>query len=434
MSEAPPAARAASPFSPRAALMLVVLGALVFVALLYMIGSGMTGGTTNDGGGHADGRGLNGYAAFSRYLDRRGFTVRRSRNPGALESAGLLVLTPPARADGAEIDRIVSARRTVGPTLIVTPKWVAKPAPARTKGAKRGWVRLTGTESPAWPGFLDDVSVSVELIGDGKRATWASGALEGPLPDARRVQSGTGARLVPLVVGKADGRILAAYVADGGAYRALEGIAQTPPPRGNDTELHPIVLVFEPDLLDNYGMASLANARLAERLASAATAGGERRVTFDLTQSGHARAPNLLTLAFTPPFLAATLCLLLAAVAVGWRAFLRFGPPRAGQRAIAFGKRALVANTAGLIRRSRRLHLLTRPYAARVRDRIMRALALPQADAADTEAAIDRALAARSPGAPLFSATAARLRAARSPHDIVQAAQDLRALERILIR
>jgi hypothetical protein len=433
MSEAPPAARAASPFSPRAALALVVLGALVFVALLYMIGSGMAGGTTNDGGGHADGRGLNGYAAVSRYLDRRGFTVRRSRNPGALESAGLLVLTPPALADGAEIDRIVAARRTVGPTLIIAPKWVAKPAPARTKGAKRGWVRLTGTGSPAWRGFLDDVSVAVELIGDGKRATWASGALEGPLPDARRVQSGTGARLVPLVVGKADGRILAAYVADGGAYRALEGIALTSPPRGDDTELHPIVLVFEPDLLDNYGMASLANARLAERLVSAAAA-GDRRVTFDLTLNGHARTPNLLTLAFTPPFLAATLCLLLAAIAVGWRAFARFGPPRAGARAIAFGKRALVANTAGLIRRSRRLHLLTRPYAARVRDRIMRALALPLADDAGAEAAIDRALAARSPDAAPFSATAARLRAARSPHDIVKAAQDLRALERILIR
>jgi hypothetical protein len=433
MSEAPPAARAASPFSPRAALTLVVLGALVFVALLYMIGSGMAGGTTNDGGGHADGRGLNGYAAVSRYLDRRGFTVRRSRNPGALESAGLLVLTPPALADGAEIDRIIAARRTVGPTLIIGPKWVAKPAPARTKGAKRGWVRLTGTGSPAWRGFLDDVSVAVELIGDGKRATWASGALEGPLPDARRVQSGTGARLVPLVVGKADGRILAAYVADGGAYRALEGIALTSPPRGDDAELHPIVLVFEPDLLDNYGMASLANARLAERLVSAAAA-GDRRVTFDLTLNGHARTPNLLTLAFTPPFLAATLCLLLAAIAVGWRAFARFGPPRAGARVIAFGKRALVANTAGLIRRSRRLHLLTRPYAARVRDRIMRALALPLADDAGAEAAIDRALAARSPDAPPFSATAARLRAARSPHDIVKAAQDLRALERILIR
>ena len=112
---------------------------------------------------------------------------------------------------------------------------------------------------------------------------------------------------------------------------------------GNGDALQPIIVVFEPDLLDNYGMAGAANALLADRLVHAAT-DGARVVNFDLTLNGFARTPNLLTLAFTPPFLAATLCLLLAALAVGWRAFLRFGPPRTATRAIAFGKRALVAN------------------------------------------------------------------------------------------
>ena len=181
-------------------------------------------------------------------------------------------------------------------------------------------------------------------------------------------------------------------------------------------------------------MRDQANARLAERLVHAAT-GGAQIVNFDLTLNGFTRALNLLTLAFTPPFLAATLCLLLAAVATGWRAFLRFGPPRAGVRAIAFGKQALVSNAAGLIRRSRRLHLITTPYATRARERLVQALALPRlADVAATEAAIDRALAARAPEATPFSAIAARLRAAHSPHDIIKAAQDLHALERTLIR
>ena len=125
----------------------------------------------------------------------------------------------------------------------------------------------------------------------------------------------------------------------------------------------------------------------------------------------------------------------MAALAVGWRAFLRFGPPRTGSRAIAFGKRALVANAAGLIRRTGRLHLVAPPYADHARDRIVRALALPRmADAAAAEAAIDRAVAARMPGATPFSITAARLRAARRPHDMVQAAKDLHALERMLTR
>ena len=103
---------AGNPFSPRAALALILFGALVFVALLYMIGSGATGGSTNDGGGHAGGKGLNGFAAFAGFIEKRGYAVRRVRDPAVLDDPGLLVLTPTATADGAEIEKIVSARRT----------------------------------------------------------------------------------------------------------------------------------------------------------------------------------------------------------------------------------------------------------------------------------------------------------------------------------
>jgi hypothetical protein len=181
-------------------------------------------------------------------------------------------------------------------------------------------------------------------------------------------------------------------------------------------------------------MAKFENAQLADRLVHA-LAGGSRTVIFDLTLNGFKRTPNLLTLAFTPPFLAATLCLLLAALVAGWRAFLRFGPPRRAARAIAFGKGALVSNAAGLIRRTCRLHLIGGPYATRARERLARALALPRlADAEATEAAIDRALAGRQPDAVPFSVIAARLRNARTHNDIMKAAQDLHALERTLIR
>ena len=436
MSAAAPASRS-GPFSPRAALGLVLFGGIAFVMLLYLIGSGATGGSANDGGGHAGGKGLNGYAAFAGFIERRGYAVRRLRDETTLDDPGLLVLTPPAHADGADIATIVTARRRSGPTLVLTPKWLAMPARDGVD-AKRGWVHLAGIAQPSWEGFLDDVSVHVGPLAASQGGGWSGGGVTGRLPDMVRVQSGTGQRLVPLVTGRRDGRVLAAYVDDGGSYPALEAMAGLPvspgDAQGNGDGLYPLVVVFEPDLLDNYGMADMANARLAEKLVHAA-GGGARVVNFDLTLNGHARTPNLLTLAFTPPFLAATLCLLMAALAVGWRAFLRFGPALAEGRAIAFGKRALVANAAGLIRRSRRLHLITAPYAARARDRLAHALALPRlADAEAAEAAIDRALVARAPEATPFSVLAARLRAARSPHDIIKAAQKLNALERTLIR
>lgn len=417
----------ANPFSRRAVLSIVLLGAALLVALLWMIGTGTGVGSTNDGQAHAGGKGLNGYAALAEYLDQRGFPVNRARSDARLTAPGLLILTPPARADGEEIERIVNARRQVGPTLIITPKWIAAPPSREQTEARKGWVQLAGTEGPVWRGFLDDVSVAVGPVAEeGQTARWSGLGLSGNLADPRHVLWGTGDRLVPLVTGP-QGRILAALIDD-------EGPEATPgqPGRGGP---HPLVIVFEPDLLNNYGMALVENARLAEALVRSAGAAPSQPLMFDMTLNGFGRSNNLLTLAFTPPFLAATLCLLLAATVVGWRAFLRFGPPVSGERAMAFGKRTLVANSAGFVRRSGRLHLIAGPYADRARERLARALGLSRhMTSAQAEDAIDRALASRHSGAEPFSVTAARLRSARRPHDLLKAARDLHALERKLMR
>ncbi|MBW8784960.1 MAG: DUF4350 domain-containing protein [Novosphingobium sp.] len=405
----------ADPFSRRAVLALVGGGALLFVLLLALVGGGFTSGNFANGGAHAGGTGLNGYAGLYRLLEHHGYRVGLSRSEAAAQRPGLLVLTPPANAKGAEIDRIVERHRQVGPVLVILPKWLAGPLPAGTPGAKRGWVALAGPAPVDWPGFLDEVTVAIAPMGAGGRpAEWSGAGAAGALPVAEIVQSGRGDRLVPLVTGRQDGRILAARLA------TTDG-------------LRPLLLVFEPDLLDNYGFAETANAVLAENLVAAA--GGGQDIAFDVSLNGLGRTPNLLTLAFTPPFLAATLCLLLAALAVGWRAFLRFGPALIPGRAIAFGKRALVANTAALIARTRRLHLIASPYADAARERLVRALGLPRhVDPAASEAALDRALAARTGDDAPFSRRAAALRAARRPHELVAAAQDLHDLERTLAR
>ena len=55
MSEGAMNEAGASPFNPRAVLALVVLGSALFVALLWIMATGMDSGSTNDGGGHAGG-------------------------------------------------------------------------------------------------------------------------------------------------------------------------------------------------------------------------------------------------------------------------------------------------------------------------------------------------------------------------------------------
>lgn len=424
----------ANPFSRRAVLAIVLIGSVLFFALLWMIGTGIGMGATNDGQAHAGSKGLTGYAAMADYLERRGYAVRRVRNEGALAEPGLLVLTPPAYADGKAIEKIVTARRYVGPTLVIGPKWMASPA-IGDKTARTGWVRLAGTQAPEWKGFLDEVTVAIDPARTGTAGAWRGMGLSGGLPDRNAVLSGKGNDLAPLIAA-GDGRMLAAFVDDGGSYPALENLAITPmETRIEDEDRYPLVIVFEPDLLNNYGMSRRESAELVERLvrASGVDVGGP--VLFDLTLNGLGRSDNLLTLAFTPPFLAATLCLLLAAVIIGWRAFLRFGPPFAPDRAIAFGKRALVTNAAGLVRRSGRLHLLAGPYADRARERLVQALALPRTlDPGQAGEAIDRAFASRHPDAEPFTAIVARLKAAHRPHDLLKAARDLHALERMLIR
>ncbi|MBS0482628.1 MAG: DUF4350 domain-containing protein [Proteobacteria bacterium] len=428
----------ANPFSPRATLALVVVAVIGFFALLWLIGSGLSEREANNGGSHAAAKGLTGYAAFAQYLGKRGWAVSLVKSHGAQNQPGVLVLTPPAQTDTKELGRVVERHRAAGPTIVIVPKWAAFRMPKLRPDVRDGWVELGGPEVADWKGFYDDISLSLDKARPRQPKTnWSAGDLSGPLPDPT-VLSGSGKRLIPLIEASDNGRILAAYIADGGDYPGLRALSLRSEPDVDPDEAHgnyPVVFIFEPDLVNNYGLSSFNNAQIGERILAATLKGGDRRVAFDLTFNGFGRSRSLLTLAFEPPFLAATLCLMLAALVLGWRAFNRFGPPLSGSRALAFGKRALVANAAGLIRRTGRLHLIGAPYADAARDRLARALALPhRLDPAQTEAAIDRALTVRAPGSPSFAETAATLRAARRPTEMLRTARTLHSLERTLTK
>ena len=418
---------AARTFSPRAALGLVAVGAIAFLVLLYAIGAGLTGGG-NNGGGHALSKGLTGYAGLARLLESTGVEVIRARDPGRLTDAGLLILTPPHDADGAEVARIVEAHRYSGPTLVVMPKWVQ--VPAAGNGARPGWVALAGTRRATWTGSLAK-GLDVAL-GRVESADFALGGQAVALGDGNAMQSLTIPKeaAIPLVTGSRN-TTLVAYLNDSGSYPALDEWSGWTPSDEPDEDLFPLVIVAEPDLLDNRGLANKTVALAALALLRRVRDGNEGPVIFDVTLNGLGRARNLLTLAFTPPFLAATLALLLAALAAGWRGFIRFGPPRVAARTIAYGKTALVENSAGLIRRAGRIRLLGAPYAALVTQRTLRALGLPPGS---DPAAIDSAQARRGLAGAAFTAEAAARAAARKPADLVRHAAALQTIEKGLTR
>ncbi|MFA9200840.1 MAG: DUF4350 domain-containing protein [Cypionkella sp.] len=420
-------------FNPRTVLGLLVFGALAFLAMLWFIGQGDTGDRGQGSEAHASARGLVGYAALAALLERQGHTVSLSRSEGRLDEPDtLLVLTPTVWTKPEDIAAIVAARRQLGPTLVILPKWIATELPPGTEKAEPGWVALTGPMKPPFAtqnGATLSMPVAIEAL---KRAgpDWRGLGLAGELPTAKSVMALEGGPWVGLVRDSA-GRDLVAFADDRGCYRALETAAGVPPLGDDECEQKwAVTAVFEPDLVNNWGLADRARARLAARIVELASEEQNFPIVFDMTLAGFGGQRNLLTLAFEPPFLAATLCLMLALAVIGWRAFGRFGPPLAEAREIGFGKSQLAANAAGFVRRSGRLHLLARPYAALVGRRLAAALGLRTAE----PQAIDAALARRAPESPVFSALAARLERARRPSDLLRAAHALHDLERILHR
>ena len=412
-----------SPFRPATVLGLLLTGTLAFLLLLYSLGQGWTGEQGSDGGNHAASNGLNGYSGLATLLDGTGKPVTLSRSPADLEDYGLQILTPPLFTDAEEIDEIIERRmmRATGPTLLILPKWMAMPVP-RGQGIEspQGWVILMGASSPGW--FNDLVIGGGARLAIGETGGWQGFGLDGDLPDESQVQA---------LVADSDKALRPLVVDDEGDLLAAELVQE----RGYDEyEPWPVIVVFEPDLMNNYGMADRSRAQAALSLVSRATLGEAMPVRFDLTLNGLGASENLLTLAFRPPFLAATLCMLLAALVIGWRAFRRFGPTLAEAPAVGQGKRQLARNGAALLERVKRWHLLKGPYEDLTGRRIAKALGLRDTDGGHRVDSIDAALVRRGHEGPTYSRLAADLRGARNPRDIVRTARALRTFERTLIQ
>ena len=454
--------RASSPFNPRTVLGLLAVGAAAFLLFLYALGAGWTGGDRSSGSGHAASKALNGYAAFYQLLDKRGFDVSLSRSNSKLDSNSLLVLTPPHFVDGDALAKLIAKRRTEGPTLLILPKWFGIDASqiSNIKGAKKGWVLLSDAASPDW---VDKIGIKDLALAIGKAPRWHAEGKSGAMPTPDQVQTVLGPGLSGLVRTES-GVDLVAYRDDGGYYKLLENWADRTPrdpaalaqakPQAVKLEVvdetgqsddesdydpaddyWPLVIVADPDLVNNAGMANAERARVAVELVDATLDGYDLPIVFDLTLPGLGAHENLLTLAFEPPFLAATLTLLLAALVIGWRGFVRFGPARATRPGLAGGKAQLARDGATLVERARRLALVGPPYAALVARRLGRALGVPERSPPEARnAAIARALERRGEDRNAFAVASEALRQARRPAELLRAALAMNSLERTLRR
>ncbi|HEX8574219.1 MAG TPA: hypothetical protein VF759_15875 [Allosphingosinicella sp.] len=344
------AAPAAGPFRPATVLIVVATGILAFVAMLVLGAYGPDLRSGRNGGAHALSNAATGFAGIVRLAGATGRNPLVVRNAQMLDTEDLVVLTPESGA--TELGGILS-RRTGRPTLVVMPKWLTVADPGRS-----GWVRSQGLR-PTWdpertlaPGRM----LKVERHRSGGQPLKTVPA-HAP-PELRFVAPG------PLQTAAGPG--VRPIVTDGAGRPVLIQFGD-----------RPLYLLADPDLLSNRGMADRRQAAAALAMLDFLNSTGAESIVFDVTLNGFGQTRSPLRLAFDPPFLAVTLAIAATLLLAGLQAIARFGAPRRPERAIAFGKAALIDNVASLVRQARREAALGGRYAEMIRERAATVFGVP---------------------------------------------------------
>ena len=336
-------------FRPATILLVVAVGILAFVAMLVLGAYAPDLRPSRNGGSHALSNAATGFSGIVRLAQATDRNPLIARNEELFETEALVVLTPQTGA--TEMGHILS-RRTTRPTLVVMPKWFTVP-----DAAHPGWVRAQAL-MPLWDverTIAPDYPVKVERRRGGRplRTVPDHAPAEMRFVAPGPLQTAAGPRIEPILTDEAGRPVLA---------KAGPG---------------PLYLLTDPDLLSNRAMADRRRAAAALAMLDFLNSTDSDHIVFDVTLNGLGRSRSPLRLLFDPPFLAVTLAVAAALLLAGLQALARFGPPRPPQRAIAFGKAALIDNAAALVRQARREAALGGRYAEMIRERAVTVFAVP---------------------------------------------------------
>ena len=357
-----PAARDTRVFRPLTMLLLLLAGVFSFSAYLVLSAYAPDLQSGDDGGAQALSRSAVGFAGMVRLLQAEGVAVQINRDDASKRDPAwsLLVLTPDPSTKPADLASFAAA----GPTLVVLPKWQTEP-----DGNNSSWVQSAGFVDP------DDVKTLLGALSGtvARNDSNAPAQLSAAAPLSGGFQTGAIDHLQGLVAQN----MIPVLTDQSGAVV----LARTP-----DSHLY---ILSDPDLLNTHGIKDLGTARAGETLIEGLR-NGDGPVAFDVSLNGIKHSPSLLKLAFEPPFLGATLCLVGAAFLMALHALSRFGAPARTGRALALGKRALAENSAGLIRMARREPHMAGGYLDLNRNAVAKALGAVRLSGAELDAYIDR--------------------------------------------
>lgn len=398
-------------FRGRTVALLLALGIFGFIGTLLLGAYAPDLKSGRNGGAHAlsdAATGFSGLVTLAQATDRN---PRIVRDPHLFNTEDLLVITPES---GATNISTALEGREAKPTLFVLPKWRTTPDPEHS-----GWVRRSG---------LLPLYEPIGVLAPGYRFTMRHRSGGVPLesdflPGKIRLRS---PRPLQVITGMqanqdADGHapVLHPLITDGRGGTVLAQLGDGP-----------LYVLADPDILSNIGMRDVTNAASALALLDWMNSNPPSGIAFDVSMNGFGHSQSPLKLLFEPPFLAMTLAIAAALLLAGVHAFGRFGPIRPRQRAIAFGKAALVDNSAALIRKAGREARMGGRYAAVIRERAAIAFGAP---ARLRDGALDAYLDALK-GTHTFTDLAAAAEAADNRQSLLDAARALHAWQKEKIR
>ena len=405
-------------FKPVTLFALIAIGVFSFGALLVL------GGFANDlrktAPGQATPRSVSavGYKALQDYMNANGYVAHETRDDRSyyVKQNQLVILTP-----SAPFSRLNS--RVEDPTdnevrLIVLPKWaVSQMVAQQGEETGTGWARKRTEDGLYYVGrydyLLDDMPVvkRIEKISQNIDIGFMNGRDRG-LPDSSDLDIDS-LQYFDLEARWVDYNIILREIfeAEREAERKREaeerGETYEPPKKKKkkddkeekeETEEpgplpdHQVVmridghavlirmedsrtfLLSEPDLLNTMAFQTQTSARIALGVVDEVLveAGAELyHADFDVSLHGIESNRNLIKLMVTPPFLAATLCLLLAGGLVAWQGFNRFGDPARTRPDYTQGPVSLAETAAEFMEVANRTHKTGEAYAAMIRRQVV---------------------------------------------------------------
>jgi hypothetical protein len=329
-------------FSPRLLIGGIAAAAVTFVCSLYFMGGGGDVSATDNVGPGSFSRSAIGHAGFADVLSRLGISVVKSQydSLAKLGPGSVLVVGEPRRGalPEAGIRDLLNARTV----LLVLPKWRGEPSERH-----RGWI------TEATPAALAEAQWALGLIGDRGEVVRVPSTgnlrvnqLHAAPTLAAPMQLVKGGRLLPLVA-FADGVLV-----------------------GEIRERNRRLLVLaDPDVIANHGLAEPGNAELAVALIGLLRGAGGR-VVLDETVHGFLKPPaSPLMLLFRFPFVVVTMQALIAVALLLWATLARFGAPQAAPPPLDAGKQGLIDNAAKLLEFAGHRQVMLKRYVhATIRD------------------------------------------------------------------